>query len=263
MVTPDIGGVVSILLLFPIIFFSSRIAGAWPIDRTRKQQIRTSVVLGVCVLLMAIFPLLGPIAFLVVLFYGLFCGIQIMRRSNGGKRWLLGGFVIAFTFFAIADYWASFGWGGHHIASNEASAVGTLRRLSSAEEKFSDPTRSRSVKDVRYGTIEDLHKNQLIADNLEESKPFRGYVFRAIVDPERKHFLFYASPLHLSPSESAPEWTHILPGCALYYNAWRRDETHGTGVRTFAVDETGDIRYTILPIARPVTREEIARWERL
>jgi hypothetical protein len=260
---PDPGGLFSILLLFPIIFFSSRMAEASPIENTRARRTRTGIVLGVCVLLMAIFPLLGPIAFLVVLFYGLFCGIQIMRRGNGGKRCLLGGFVAAFTFFAIADYWASFGWGGHHIASNEASAVGTLRRLSSAEEQFSDPTRSGSVKDVRYGTIEDLHKNQLIADDLGESKPFRGYVFRAIIDPERKHFFFYAFPLHLTPSESVPEWTHILPGCALYYNTWRRDETHGTGVRTFAVDETGNIRYTILPIAGPVTREEIARWERL
>lgn len=260
---PDPGGLVSILLLFPIIIFGSRIARASPIEETRDRRIRTGIVLGICVFLMAILPLLGPIAFLIVLFYGIFCGIQIMRRGEGRRRWLIGAFVIAFTFFSIADYWTSFGWGGQHLAANEASAVGTLRRLSSAEEKLADPTRSGSAMKARYGTIEDLRKNRLIDDDIEAGRSRKGYVFREVVDPERKQFLLYAVPAHLPPAESPPDWVHFLPGWALYYNAWRRDETHGTGFRSFAVDETGAIRYTIVPATGPVTHEEIAHWEKL
>ena len=258
---PEPDGLLSILLIFPIIIFGSRFAGAPPIEKTRGRRIATRLVLGICVLLLAILPLLGPIASLVALFYGIFCGIQIMRRGEARKRFLIGAFVIAWSGFAIADYGASsFAWHGTILASNEASAAGTLRRLSSAEEKFSDPTRSGPAKEARYGTIEDLRNNRLIDVDLEAGKQHKGYVFHEVVDPGKKQFLFYAVAMYLPSSEVESGWAHFLPGSSLYFHVWHRDKSHGTGARSFAVDQTGTIRFTAEPTKAPVMREEAAHW---
>jgi hypothetical protein len=260
---PEPGGIVSILLLFPIIFFGSRIAGASPIEMNRGRRIRAGIVLGICALLMAILPPLGPIAFLVVLFYGIFCGIQIMRQGEGRRRFPLGIVVIACTFFALADYVASFGAYGNHLAANEASTVGSLRRLSSAEAKFSDPSGLELVKEPRYGTIEDLRKRRLIDYDAQLATAHSGYVFRQAVEPEKKQFLFYAVPEHLPPSSSEPGWVHFLPGFSLYFHVLHRDKSHGTGARSFAVDETGTIRFTSAPVSGLVQREEARHWDPL
>jgi len=257
---PEPGGIASLLLLFPIIFFGSRMAEASPIEKTHSRRIRTGFVLGICVLLMAILPLLGPIALLVVLFYGILCAIQIMRRGEGGKRFLIGTVVIAFTFFALADYAASFAGHGTHLAANESSAVGTLRSLFSAEEKFRDSTGTELAKEPRYGSMEDLRNKKLIDSGLQVGIPRSGYVFREVVDPGRKQFLYYAVPEHLPPSRSEPGWAHFLPGLSLYFNVLRRDKSHGTGTRSFAVDETGTVRFTASPIAPPVQREAAEHW---
>jgi hypothetical protein len=252
---PDPGGFVSVLLLVPIIVFGSRMAGASPIEKTRGRRIRAAIVLAICVLLIAGIP--------VILFYGIFCGIQIVRQGEGGKRFLIGSIVMACVLFATADFVAALGSHGNYLVANEAAAVGTLRRLSSAEEKFFELTLSAPAKDSRYGTMEDLRKNHLIDEGLQAGKPYKGYVFRESLDPARKQFLFYGVPARLPRVATEPGWVRFVPGQALYYNAWKRDETYGTGDRSFAVDETGTIRFATSPITGSLQREEIERWGKL
>jgi len=261
----DLGGVISILLLFPLIIFGSRIAGASPIEKTRGRRIWTGIVLGICVFLM---PFLSPLTLIVLpvlFFYVIFCGIHIMRHGKGAKRFLIGAIVIAWLFFAIADFGASIHPLGSRLAANEASAVGTLRRLSSAEEQYSGINQSVSVKEARFGTIEELRSRKLIDDNLAVSKPHGGYVFLGTVDPARNRYFFYAHPERFGTRrESEPAWAYYLPGCALYYNnSWRRQEIDGTGVRSFAVDESGTIRFTSSEVTAAVQREEAEHWNPL
>jgi hypothetical protein len=259
----DPGGVVSVLLLFPVIFYSSKVAGAHPIEKTRSRWIWTGIVLGMCALLAAIIPPLGLITFVVILFYRIFCGIQIMRRGEGSKRFLLGAVLIVATPLTIVYFWASVHMLGSRMAASEASAVGTLRTLSTAEKRFGDLSSSGPTKEMKYGTIENLRKSELIDDSLSEGRPHIGYVFHEIVDPAKTKFLFYAVPALYAPPQSEPDCARFFPGSALYYNVLRYDETHGTGARSFAVDETGVLRSTTSRITRPLQREEIERWEPL
>jgi hypothetical protein len=258
---PSPGGIISILLIFVFIVLGSRMAGAAPIEKTRGRRIATSIVLGLFVLIMGVLPFLSPFAFLIILFYGLFCGIVIMRRGNNRKRWLLGPLVIAWMGLAFADYATSLGFPLRSAAVNESSAVGTLRVLASAEEKFANLVDTKSSNGSAYGTFDDLRKRRLIDDDLDERKLRKGYLFGEVVPSSGKQFLFYAIPAHLPHSE--PVWARFLPGCSLYYNGWRRDETHGTGFWSFAVDETGTIRFTSSPTSSSVTREQVAHWEKL
>jgi hypothetical protein len=186
----DLGGFISILLLFPIVFLGSRMASASPVEKTSETRTRAGIVLAFCLLFAAALAPLALLTFLATLFYGIFCAIQIMRQGKGAKRFLIGSVVIVCTLFATADFVAAIGSRGNHAGFNEASAVGTLRMLSSAEAKFSVPPLTGPAKDSPYGTIEDLRKNQLIDDGLQIGKAYRGYVFREALDPARKQFLF-------------------------------------------------------------------------
>ena len=153
----------------------------------------------------------------------------------------------------MGNYWASItlesAW-----PANEASAVGTLRTLATAEDAFSHSSGKKNAQD--YGTMDDLSSRGLIPRDLGPTR--RGYRFTVDPTDARKRYLISAVPLVLAKRNDPS----FIPGAS-----WLRKSgayaRGGTGVRSFAVDESGVIRYTDAPLLQPPTKEEALKWKSL
>lgn len=262
---PGLDGALSILLIFPVTFFAAHLAGALPLLKGRTQRIFFGILMGFCAVLTAFDASLGLITLLLILAYGIGCGIHIFLRGIGPKRFLIGASAIVIVVLCALDYLLSVTLLGSRLAANEAATVGALRQLSSAEESIALTALKNSASESAYETIQDLRKNRLIYSDVAAGKAHSGYIFGENVEPAKKQFLFYAIPAHFPDENNGPrpEWSCIVPGGSLWFHTWRRVKIEGTGVRSFAVDESGTIRFTIIPTSIPVTREQVAHWDPL
>jgi hypothetical protein len=89
---------------------------------------------------------------------------------------------------------------------------------------------------------------------------FNQYV--DFLDPDKKRFVIYAIPgAGLRPASSI---IHFVPGSSLLYGLFGiKDGERGTGIRSFAVDETGVIRHAIRSSSNAPSRDEYAQWQLL
>jgi hypothetical protein len=255
---PSVGGTLSIALIFVFIYVGARTTGASPLSSSRTERATTIAVLGFCILLMFVIPILSPFLFLIVIAYGVLSGIQIMRRGEQTNRWFVGSFVITWIILGYFDFVTSVNGRVPSVYFNELSARGTLHGLVEAERDFASRINSSDSTSLRYGSLDELRKESSIDQALEERMLQRGYSFSELLGPEKNRYVFVAVPTRFPDPE--PAWATYVPGLSLYYNFWRREETQGTGKESFAVDETGTIRVTGEQPRKPITPEQVAHW---
>lgn len=263
MFSPGLGGVISLLLIFPITFFGTRLADALPLLKSRLQRVILAVFLTLCSLVCALDALVGLLPLFFILTYAAGCVIHILLKGVRPRSFLISPLVLVCVIFAGMDFVGSVHPHPNRRAANEAAAVGTLRELFAAEQKFIEASAAGERPSQPLASINDLRKDHLIDKDLSLTNAHAGYFFDGIMEPTKKQFLFYATPAHFAKEAFRPEWTYFVPGASLVYVMFHAADTQGTGIRSFAVDETGIIRYTATHIPVPVTREQIAHWEAL
>lgn len=253
---PQPDGVFSVLLIFPVVLIGMRFA--LPDPRTTKRRLLIGLVLAFCFIVTLAGTEIGALGLLGILVYGIMRGIQIMQRGQGWKSRVVGTMVILWVVFAVGDYYASIVSAHPSIALDEDLAVQRLRILSTAETNFA---RVGSASEPVYGTVADLAEARLIDNSFTGRQVQMGYRFGEIVEAPKRQFLFYAIPVQIQPSKARLLW--FLPGASLLSALRGHEEEQFTGVRSFAIDETGVIRYATRTVQGPVTREEFTRWGKL
>jgi hypothetical protein len=256
---PQPDGLFSVLLIFPIVILSARLAGLARAPKSASARIIGGIAVGVlCTLLLMAGTFLGALVALGVLVYAILRGSQIIRRGQSGKRVVIGAVVMAFAVFAFIDYWVSIVSFYSPEAAAEASAVSGVRSLSIAESEFAKSSQGGHVPAGAVGMLKDLENAKLIDGSFSNSQLRKGYRYGEIVDSAKGQFLFYAIPApELKPGSSHG---YLVPGTSLLKSIQGVDHEEGTGYRSFAVDETGVIRTSIRTRTGSVTREEIAIW---
>ncbi len=255
---PQPDGVFSVLLIFLVVLIGMRLAAAIPHPKTTKRRLLIGLALAFCFIMTLAGTEIGLLGLLAILVYGIVRGIQIMRRGQGWKSRVVGAIVVLWVVFAVGDYYASIVSARPSIAVYEGLAVQRLRILSTAETNF---VKVSSASEPVYGTVADLVQARLIGTSFEGVQVHMGYRFGEIVEPPKRQFLFYAIPVQTKPSRA--RWLWLLPGASLLSALRGHEEEQVTGVRSFAVDETGVVRNATRTVAGPVTREEFMRWEKL
>jgi hypothetical protein len=250
---PQPDGVLTLVLIFPVVILGFRLAGVKLSEKERKWRVLRGLLLALCTLLTFGGTGLALIPLLVLLGYGAARGIQVMARGQGATRKVLGGVVILFTLFAVANYVASLSYPPEGRSTEHAAYV-NLRVINVAEQRF----HTEGVIDANknglgeYGSLEDLHKAGLLDEAFwaRLQRPIYRYVVVLSGDPVRdeKQYLVYASPVH---------YGHPWRGLSLLrvvrpYVPYAR--------RTFACDQTGVVRAADLGGSRAVTRDEAAKW---
>lgn len=171
-----------------------------------------------------------------------------MWRGQGRRRFALGPLVIVFTLVACANYLASLGtWSS--VERSEASAVSAVRNIITAEITYVADKRLDANQNgiSEYGTLEQLREAGLIPDFYLAPEGPGGYRLSVVLrrEPTRdeKEFFAHAAPGHYG--RPARVGISLLKAFLLhrYY-----------GVRTFAADESGEIRGADLGGARGDTR---------
>jgi hypothetical protein len=259
---PQPDGIFSILLIFPVILIGMRLAGVRADPKSKMRLVVTGLLLAVAFIITLAGDEVGAFGLLAILVYGLIRGGQIMRRAKGRKAWAVGAIVVLWVLFASADYFASvMSYAPSDIAVKESLAVSRLRKLSTAESAFAKEHSSSSPAQSSYATSAELHKEGRIDYTLESGQVWNGYQYGEILEPTRRHILFYALPTQTQPSKR--QWRWMIPGASLFSGFLGKRQSDGTGIRSFGVDETGIIRWYVRPTETPVTREEFMRWEEL
>ncbi len=259
---PQPDGIFSVLLIFPVVLIGMRLADARPEPNAKRRPFLTGLLLALAFLFTLAGTAIGGLGLLVILIYGIYRGAQILQRGKGRKAWAIGAVVILWALFAGADYFAS--TGSSHpssIAVNEAGVVAQLRVLSSAETTFANQHSSNAEAQPAYAPVAKLQQERLLDSGFETDINRRGYRLGEIVEPSGRHFIFYAVPVQAQRPE--PRWRRMLPGASLFPGLFRKKESGSTGVRSFAVDETGTIRWSVRSAPTPVTRIEAENWEKL
>ncbi len=99
---------------------------------------------------------------------------------------------------------------------------------------------------------------KLIDDTFSAGQIRKGYRYGDVVDPAKGQFLLYAIP---APElKAGSDHGNFVPGTSLIKSILGKTHEEVTGYRSFAVDETGVIRWAIRTHTGPVTREEVDGW---
>ncbi len=259
---PQPDGMLSLLLIFPVVLIGMRLADARPDPHTKWRPVLTGLLMALAFIISMAGDEIGAFGLLAILICGIVRGVQIMKRGKGWKSWVFGTVVIAWVLFASLDYVVSVAtFPPSRIAVNEAITVGRLRTFSEAESDFAKAHPGILGVQSNYATIEELQKEGLIGKNIQFSQVQNGYRYGEIAEPSKHQILIYALPIDHQPPRP-PGW-EMLPGASLFRGLLKKKETEGGGVRSFAVDETGVIRWSVRPTGTPVTREEALKWEPL
>lgn len=250
---PQPDGMLTLVLIFPLVILGFRLAGAKLSEKERKWRVLRGLLLALCTLLTLGGTGIALIPLLVLLGYGVVRGIQVMARGQGTIHKALGAVVILFTLFAVANYVMSLNYPPEGPSVEHAAYV-NLRVINDAEQRF----RSDAVIDVNknglgeYGSLEDLHKAGLLDEAFwaRLQRPIYRYVVVLSGDPARdeKQYFIYATPVHYG---RPPQGLSLLRALQTYVPYARR---------TFACDQTGVVRAADLGGSRAVTGEEAAKW---
>lgn len=253
---PGLDGLLSVLLLIPLVIVGWRLAHVPAEKISRTEHIVVGVVVGFSFLLMMAGTGLALIGMVVFLCYGIMRGQAIMRHGKGGRRFALGALVILYTFVALADYSVSLASGSRPRWDGYAQS--TLRSIVSAEVAFKEG--GQSVARDRYGSLEELVKEDLIGPNLAQGT-YHHYRFVVVLGQDAKGlptYFAYALPLQYSPRSESVSVLEVIPGGSLIGIFLPRREV---AQYAFAADESGTLRRMDLGrTVESVTREEIAKW---
>lgn len=258
---PQLDGIFSLLLIFPVVLIGMRLASARPGPNAKRRPVLIGLLMALAFIISLGGDTIGALGLLAILAYGIVRGIQIVKRGKPWKSWAIGTLVILWVFFAGLDYFVSVAtFPPSRIAVNEAGATTRIRVLSQAETAFAAAHSGSSAAEPTYATIEELQKEGLIDNSLQIGQVRNGYRYGGIVEPSKHQILIYALPIQDQPSR--PHWRGMLPGASLFPGLLKQKATGGGGVRSFAVDETGIIRWSVRPTGAPVTRAEAENWEK-
>lgn len=255
---PQPDGFFSILLIFPVVILGRRLAGAVLPQKSRWHRVAVILTLTVCAFLCAAGTTFALPPLLLILAYGIWRGAQILSLGQGRKKLIIGAAVIAWVLFGVTDYVVSI-IEYDPAGVLESIAVGRLLDLAGAETQFNTPAHSNGAHSPSFGTIAELNEAGLLKWRLNVRDIQSGYRYGEIVDKSRPQFLFYAVPAY--PHNSAPRWFRFVPGGSLLWAMIGKDRSTETGVRSFAVDESGVIRVATHRNSQTlVTREEAQTW---
>ncbi|HYW67412.1 MAG TPA: hypothetical protein VFB10_11960 [Candidatus Dormibacteraeota bacterium] len=259
---PQPDGIFSVLLIFPVVLIGMRLADARPEPKAKRRPLLTGLLLTLAFLFTLAGTEIGGLGLLVILIYGIYRGAQILQRGKSRKAWAIGAVVILWVLFAGADYFVSLSSAPlSSVAMNEAGVVTRLRVFSSAETSFANQHSGNAEAQPVYAPVAKLQQEGLLDSGFEADINRHGYRLGEIMEPSGRHFIFYAVPVQAQRPE--PRWRRMLPGSSLFPGLFRKKESGGTGVRSFAVDETGIIRWSVRSAPTPVTRIEAENWEKL
>ncbi len=251
---PQPDGVLTLVLIFPVVILGFRLAGAKLSEKERKWRVLRALVLALCTLLTVGGTGIALIPLLVLLGYGVTRGIQVMARGQGTRRMVLGAAVILFTLLATANYVVSLNSPAGEGVSVEHAAYVNMRVINDAEQRFHSDALIDANKNGlgEYGSLEQLHKAGLLDEAFwaRLQRPIYRYVVVLSGDPARdeKQYFVYATPVRYGhPSRGLSLLRVVRP-----YVPYAR--------RTFACDQTGVVRAADLGGSRAVTREEAAKW---
>jgi hypothetical protein len=253
---PQPDGMLSLLLIFPVVLIGMRLADARPEPHTKWRPVLIGLLMALAFIISAAGDEIGAFGLLAFLIYGIVRGVQILKRGKPWKSWAIGTVVIAWVLFACVDYVVSVASSGpSRVAVNESQTVHRLRELSTAETEFAKRYPANSGSEPVYATMAELQKEGLLAFSLEDGQVRNGYRFGEIVEPSKRQILIYALPIPAPPSRY--QWLWLLPGASLFHGFQSKGDNEGTGVRSFAVDETGVIHWAVRPVGTPVTWEPL------
>ena len=248
---PQPDGLLSVLLIFPVAILGFRLAGVAYREGERKRWWLRGLFFALVVLFLAAGTEIAIFPLLIMVFYGCGRACQIITRGSGRKRLLAGGFVMVWTVFAIGDYFVSLTFRSD-ASSNEATAVGALRTLATAESECAKAAPAQKGGPV-YCTLDGLVKSNLISRNDWNVR--HGYRYAlSLSDGGKKYFVsavpvVYGDRHHIS----------VIPGAS-----WLRSlgiyKPSATGGRSFAVDESEVIREKEGPTSQSPGREEAEKW---
>ena len=260
---PQPDGLFSVLLVFPIAMIALRLAQVPREKRSVTSRIVRGIIVAGLILFLMVGTELGALATLCVLVYAAIRASQMMRDGRGTKRVALGSALILFALLACADYIFSIMGNVRSSASYEASAVGKLRALTSAEQDFAKSGHTDSNAPAAFADLKELEKTGSISPEFSGGRTVKGYQYFDFLSADKKHFVIYAIPATgLRPASGV---SHFIPGSSLLYALFNtKERQNGTGFRSFECDETGVIRFAIRPnSAIPPARDEYTTWQPL
>jgi hypothetical protein len=256
---PQPDGLFSILLIFPLAVLGARLAGLESAQTSLGRKISTVIILTAAAVMCMAGTGIVLIPLIIIFGYGIWRAVRIMRFGKGRNRIFVGVVLMAWLILGVSDYVASLDY-EPTVALSEAEAISGLRTLATAESGFLGYPENKTTSSPVYGTIDDLRKAHLIGEDFVLGRVRRGYVYGEILDPTKKEFLFYAVPAYLN-KRSVP-WFQVVPGGSLLRTFFYSLQPPSIGERSFAVDETGAIRFADQRnLGAQVTREEVARWQ--
>ncbi len=97
-----LSAVLLVVMIFPVVILGLRWAGARLPKEAVGRRIFRGIGLGL-VTCLSINPFTCPLALLILLYYGLKRGAQAIKLGQGGKRFAIGGAIMLFTLFALAN----------------------------------------------------------------------------------------------------------------------------------------------------------------
>lgn len=255
---PQPDGLPSVLLVFPVAIIAARLARVPPVKRSVPTRILYGIVMLALLVVLGAGDEIGPLAALGVLVYSLVRAIRIFRDSKGAKPIILGSAVILFSVFAVVDYVISCATNVSFMAVHESATVGSLRSITDAELEFAKLPWRGKRESSEPASLKELEGAGLLAPRFSGGRIVSGYVYGEFRDADSKKYVIYAVP---APGQKvSTPFQDLIPSNSLVRALLdRKEEDAGTGTRSFAVDETGVIRYVVRSTSAPPSRDEIAQ----
>lgn len=250
---PD--GMLSIILIFPVVILGFRFAGAQLTSKEMKWRPVRIIYLALCTFATFAGTVVGGLAMLLLVIYAMLRGGQAISRGQGKKRFAFGAAVILFAPLAGLNYALSTSnWPS--VAFTEGSGAGGMRAIVTAQITFKAAAMLDANKNgiPEFGTLAQLQQAGLLSDSaVTRPSSSYHYVLELTGDPtqDEKEYFLYATPKKYGSSSGGISLSLL--------NLWWPRPSIAR--RTFAADETGVIRFADLGGSRPVTRSEAQKWE--
>lgn len=251
---PAADGMLFLILVFPFAILANRLAGVTLPAQSKVKRILLLLILALATFFAVAGTMIGFLAMVVILIYGLARGARAIQLGRGAKRFALGIVVILFSFFAAANYLASIS-SRTLFHMSEDRGVKDLRNIVVAQNQFRSAARLDADKNQipEFGSLSQLHEAGLLQGSALRSDNKSAYAYAVLLTgkpPEdEKRFFAYAKPRNFAGSANL--------GISLIDSIRTRPRPARL---TFATDESGIIRAADLNASRDVTREEAQSW---